>query len=165
MARKKVKIGTYVRESILEGESLHAVGTVHPVVLASPGIFLGFVFICVAWLVGALSMAPIFVGLCGAVVFLSSLPFIKTWIYLNTTEAAITSQRVLVKTGWISRQTDEISIAKVEAVLVNQGIFGRLVNVGDVTVKGTGGNVLKIYGIIKPMEFRTVLQQVAMAGH
>jgi hypothetical protein len=49
-------------------------------------------------------------------------------------------------------------------VLVNQGIFARLVNVGDVTVKGTGGNVLMIYGITNPMEFRTVLQQVAMSG-
>ena len=54
-----------------------------------------------------------------------------------TSEFAVTSDRVVVKTGLLSRNTIEIQLSKVESVQVTQDIFGRLLNYGTVTVAGT----------------------------
>ena len=40
--------------------------------------------------------------------------------------------------GFIKRRTFEMSLDKVESVDVNQSILGRLLNYGDVTIRGVG---------------------------
>lgn len=82
---------------------------------------------------------------------------IFAWLDRLTTEMAVTDRRVIFKVGWISRRTVELRLQQVEAVLVNQGIFGRLFGYGDMTVVGTGGTKETFSAVIEPLYFRNVV--------
>lgn len=74
-----------------------------------------------------------------------------------TTELVLTDRRIITKRGLISRDTMEMNLSKVESVHVNQGLLGRLLNFGDVTVVGTGSSPEPLRGIADPLELRRAL--------
>jgi len=78
----------------------------------------------------------------------------KAWFHRWTTETDVTNMRVVHKTGFIKRRTFEMSLDKVESVDVNQSILGRLLNYGDVTVRGVGEGIETIDTIAAPLAFR-----------
>lgn len=71
-----------------------------------------------------------------------------------STELALTNKRIISKFGFISRNTVEIRLEKVEGIVVNQGVFGRIFNFGNVVIKGTGGSNAPIPRIADPLTFR-----------
>jgi uncharacterized membrane protein YdbT with pleckstrin-like domain len=79
---------------------------------------------------------------------------LRAWFHRSTTETDVTNMRVVHKSGFINRKTFEISLDKVESVDVNQSILGRLLNYGDVTIRGVGEGVETIKTIASPLEFR-----------
>lgn len=79
---------------------------------------------------------------------------VKAWFHRWTTETDVTNLRVVHKTGFITRNTFEMSLDKIESVDVDQSILGRLLNYGDVTVRGVGEGAQKIETIASPLEFR-----------
>jgi uncharacterized membrane protein YdbT with pleckstrin-like domain len=78
----------------------------------------------------------------------------KAWFHVWTTETDVTNLRVVHKTGFIKRRTFEMSLDKVESVDVNQSILGRVLNYGDVTVRGVGEGQETIKTIASPLDFR-----------
>jgi uncharacterized membrane protein YdbT with pleckstrin-like domain len=78
----------------------------------------------------------------------------KAWFHVWTTETDVTNLRVVHKTGFIKRRTFEMSLDKVESVDVNQSILGRIMNYGDVTVRGVGEGQETIKTIASPLDFR-----------
>ena len=78
----------------------------------------------------------------------------EAWFHRWTTETDVTNMRVVHKTGFIKRRTFEMSLDKVESVDVNQSILGRLLNYGNVTVRGVGEGAETITTIASPLEFR-----------
>jgi uncharacterized membrane protein YdbT with pleckstrin-like domain len=91
---------------------------------------------------------------------LSILSFINALIIKNTTELAITSKRVIAKTGLISRRTTELNHSKVESFKVNQSIFGRIFNCGTIVINGTGGGKTRINNIDDPLNFRRQAMEI-----
>lgn len=81
-----------------------------------------------------------------------------------TTELVLTDRRIITKRGLISRDTVEMNLAKVESVRVNQGLLGRVLNYGDVTVIGTGASLEPLRGIANPLELRKQLGAVTQEG-
>jgi uncharacterized membrane protein YdbT with pleckstrin-like domain len=79
---------------------------------------------------------------------------LRAWFHRWTTETDVTNMRVVHKTGFIKRRTFEMSHDKVESVDVNQSILGRILNYGDVTVRGVGEGAETIDTIASPLEFR-----------
>jgi uncharacterized membrane protein YdbT with pleckstrin-like domain len=79
---------------------------------------------------------------------------LKAWFHRWTTETDVTNLRVVHKTGFIKRRTFEMSLDKVESVDVDQSILGRLLNYGDVTVRGVGEGAETIQTIASPLDFR-----------
>ena len=119
----------------------------------------------VAWIVAVvlffLSRATVnesIVLLClsaSAVVVIAALYWtFKAWFHRWTTETDVTNLRVVHKTGFIKRRTFEMSLDKVESVDVNQSILGRLLNYGNVTVRGVGEGAETITTIASPLDFR-----------
>ena len=82
--------------------------------------------------------------------------FLRWW----TTELAITDRKVIAKYGFISRQTIEILLPKIESVRVHQGIFGRIFNYGTVIISGTGASQAPIKGISDPLIFRRQFMEI-----
>ena len=79
---------------------------------------------------------------------------VKAWFHRWTTETDVTNLRVVHKTGFIKRRTFEMSLDKVESVDVDQSILGRLLNYGNVTVRGVGEGAETIQTIAAPLDFR-----------
>jgi uncharacterized membrane protein YdbT with pleckstrin-like domain len=78
-----------------------------------------------------------------------------------TTELVLTDRRIIAKRGFIRRDTVEMNLAKVESLHVNQGLLGRLLDFGDVTVVGTGSSLEPLRGISEPLELRRKLGEIA----
>ena len=80
---------------------------------------------------------------------------VRAWFHRWTTETDVTNLRVVHKTGFIKRRTFEMALDKVESVDVNQTILGRILNYGDVTIRGVGDGIEKIKTIASPLAFRS----------
>ena len=79
---------------------------------------------------------------------------VAAWVRVHSTELAITNRRVIAKFGFIKRDTVEINLEKVEALRVEQGFWGRILNFGTILMVGTGGSVEPIPNIADPLVFR-----------
>ena len=79
---------------------------------------------------------------------------IAAWIRVRSTEIAITNRRVIAKFGFVKRDTVEINLDKVEALRVEQGFLGRMLNFGTVFISGAGTSVAPIQDIADPLVFR-----------
>ncbi|APW45364.1 PH domain-containing protein [Rhodoferax antarcticus] len=107
------------------------------------------------------SLVPlIFFGFIGLAFFgLGLILWIIAFVRYKTTEMAFTNKRVIAKFGFISRQTIELNITKVESIQVNQGILGRIFNFGTLIVSGAGNPQAPIPGISDPMAFRRAFME------
>jgi len=83
---------------------------------------------------------------------------IPALIRLLTTEYAVTSKRVILKTGFISRNTEELLLKKAETVEIKQGILGRILGYGDVKVTGTGVSFVLFKTVQNPMAAKRLIE-------
>ncbi len=98
------------------------------------------------------------VAVIGIIIFL--------WIMVRiwTTEIAVTTNRLIVKRGWISRSTEELSVRSIEEVNLVQGFFGRILNYGRVHVGGSGEGHIITPLIAHPTGFRKALADMRVRG-
>ena len=88
-----------------------------------------------------------------AIVALAAL--LQAWFKQATTEIAVTDRRIIYKTGFISLDSNEMQMDKVQSVEVKQTVMGRLLNYGDVRILGAGQqNMEQLKNIESPIEFR-----------
>jgi uncharacterized membrane protein YdbT with pleckstrin-like domain len=80
--------------------------------------------------------------------------WIPAFLVRTTTELAVTSRRIIYKTGLVRRHTVEISLDKVESVNVDQTVLGRALGYGSVTIHGTGSRLEPLRDITDPITFR-----------
>lgn len=116
------------------------------------------------WLLWARAWAMlVFLG----IIIVGIVLFIRDVIILSTTEVAITNYRLINKTGFLARHARELQLTSIEAVNVDQGVWGRLLGFGRVTVHGTGDDIWMTPTIADPLGFRreleTALSQVNRA--
>jgi len=90
----------------------------------------------------------------GLVIFLYMM--IKKW----TTERVLSDIRFIQKTGWIARHTEEIRIDRMEEVNLDQSLFGRILDYGDVHIAGVGTGEIKLKMIDSPIEFQKKLNDL-----
>jgi uncharacterized membrane protein YdbT with pleckstrin-like domain len=86
------------------------------------------------------------------------------YVEVMTSEFAVTTSRLILKVGLISRYTTELLLAKVESIGVQQGLIGRLLNYGDLTVTGTGGAREVFRRVRDPIGFRNHVQQASLGA-
>jgi uncharacterized membrane protein YdbT with pleckstrin-like domain len=152
----------YVDKNLLPGETVIYRAHLHPIIFALPaflaivGVLLVAVALTSTTLV-ALAVAGVLVVVAAVIVAL------PRYIRLKSSEFAITEKRVLVKTGVVRRHTLELLLSKVETIGVEQGVLGRMLNYGTITVVGTGGTKEPFTGISHPLEFRRQVQSHATA--
>jgi len=77
------------------------------------------------------------------------------WIRRLSTELAVTNRRVIHKTGFFSRSTQEMNREKVESVDVQQSLGGRMFGYGTVLVRGVGSTWEPFANIADPLTFRS----------
>ena len=151
----------YVERHLLAGERvvyktrLHWVLFVKPALVVLAGMILMVLLRQVQdppwlWIFGA---AVVLIGLVWAFVH---------YVEVMTSEFAVTTSRLILKVGLISRYTTELLLAKVESIGVQQGLIGRVLNYGDLTVTGTGGAREIFRRVRDPIGFRNHVQQASL---
>ena len=140
----------YVDASLGPDERVVYRGGVSWVVYLAPVIMMGF---GAAWALSGGGVPGLILVLAGV------LAGAGAFIRQATSEFAVTTARVVAKTGLITRSTIEIALSKVESVEVKQDILGRLLNYGSITVSGTGGTHEPFTMIDDPIGFRRAVQQ------
>ena len=102
------------------------------------------------------------------VFFFLIVPLIIAWVRRSSTELAITNKRVIAKFGFVTRDTIEINLQKIETVQVHQGVMERLLNYGTIMIAGGGTPQEPIPGVADPMAFRKAFleaQEAARKNH
>lgn len=78
---------------------------------------------------------------------------------LRATEYIVTIRRVYSKYGLVSRKTVEAKLEWITYVIVKQGFFARLFNVGDVILATPSGPIMSVVfkGVSDPMYVRSLV--------
>ena len=148
-------MGAYVSSHLDPDESVVYEARIHWIIYLGPMILVGagIVFAIPGSAFPGLNyagLALLGVGLIG---------LLASWVRQVTSEFAVTSRRVIVKTGFLSRRTIELNMSKVESIQVDQDIIGRILNYGTITVIGTGGTKEPFAMIEDPLAFRHAVQR------
>jgi hypothetical protein len=85
--------------------------------------------------------------------------FVQKMVIKATTEICLTSERLVLKRGLISRFVEEISVDRIEGVDVFQGILGRMLGFGRVSARGMGVGEVNLPLIEEPVEFRKAIDR------
>jgi uncharacterized membrane protein YdbT with pleckstrin-like domain len=88
-----------------------------------------------------------------------SLILINHLIVLWTTELVVTSYRFVYKTGLLARNTQEVSLNKIEEITLQQSVWGRLFGYGKLILRGTGVGVITLPNIDNPIEVRRIIEK------
>jgi uncharacterized membrane protein YdbT with pleckstrin-like domain len=151
---------SYLDDHLLNGERIVYRARLHwtiftiPIVVVLLGAALGVVLSIYEpeyWYLGAV--------LAGVGLLLAIGPLIN----YTSSDFAVTNKRVLSKTGFIERESDETLLSKVEAVSVDQGVLGRVLGFGTVTITGSGGTEDSFPRIAQPLELRRQIQNQVVA--
>lgn len=125
----------YVEKSLASGEEIRARARFH------------WTYHLFAW-ASLLILGVIIVGV---------IIFARMMIWMKTTEIAVTDRRLVIKRGWLSRSTEELSLNSVEEVNVRQGFWGRILGFGKLMISGTGAGDVNTPNIADPVGFRTAI--------
>jgi len=143
---------SYIEKNLMNGESILYQTKLHWI------IFLWSII----WFIVAITL---FIGggdaatAGGLFIFIAIGTGIISFINFKTSEFGVTNKRVIVKVGFIRRNSLEVLLNKIEGIQVNQGILGRILGFGSITVSGTGGTRDPFHKIDAPLEFRKKVQE------
>ena len=85
--------------------------------------------------------------------------FMHMMIVKATTEIAVTNERVIYKKGMIARHVGELGVDRIEGASVSQGLWGRILGYGRVTIRGMGVGEVILPQIENPIVFRQAVQE------
>jgi membrane protein YdbS with pleckstrin-like domain len=128
---------SYIEESLSRGEVVHRVFPLHWVVWFNVAMHFVLALVTIGlWLIPAL------------------------WIWLGwkKTEQGVTNKRVIHKHGVIGRVTNEMRLAAIEAIHIQQGVMGRLLGFGSVTVTGRGEGDVTLKWVADPLQVKKEIE-------
>ncbi len=146
----------YIQQVLQPGERLIHTATLHWILYA-PGVLLLLLALALAiWATSlsshgaktAIDWFAVLVAIAGAVWAGWA------WIQRFSTEIDVTDRRVVYKRGLIRRHTVETNMDKVASVDVDQSLFGRILDYGDVTVVGAGMSIETVSMVQSPLKLR-----------
>jgi uncharacterized membrane protein YdbT with pleckstrin-like domain len=148
----------YYTKVLQPDETVKFVGRLHWIIYWK-AIVLGMLSACVAvlWLNQPESQRPALTILLAVLLGLAVIFFVLRWFHRVGTEIVVTDKRIIHKTGWIARNTEEMNVTKVETVDVFQGIAGRILGYGNVRIIGTGATWEPLRQIGSPLELRNAI--------
>ncbi len=90
---------------------------------------------------------------------------IYEYLRVRCTELGVTNKRVIFKTGIISRQTEEMKLASIETVEIDQGVLGRILGYGNIHVSGRGVSDVVLRNVKDPMAVKRAIESISHPAH
>jgi uncharacterized membrane protein YdbT with pleckstrin-like domain len=148
---------SYVTSVLQPGETVLHTASLHWV-LYLRGLML-WVLALIVYIYGMkLALNSIAVDVVTGALLIAGLFLVATaWFHQWITEIAVTNRRVIYKTGLISRRTSEMNMDKVESVVVDQTIMGRLLDYGSIDIRGTGEGLETLRKVASPLALRNAI--------
>ena len=154
----------YVDHNLITGETVTYRGRLHWILFVKPCLVSLIILTVVSLALYALNLnqmisteAVVLASLAGLV--LAAIPIFLAFITWKSAEFSVTNKRVVLKVGFIQRETAEMFLNKIESVGVDQSIFGRVLGYGDIVFRGTGGSLEPFQRVSEPLEFRRQIQE------
>jgi uncharacterized membrane protein YdbT with pleckstrin-like domain len=124
------------------GEEVLARTRLHPVIFAEAATFATFVLGTAALIIARNELAPDTVRLLWLVAaVLGALAFVSPYLRWRISEFTVTTRRVIVKSGLLSRHALELPLPKVETIAVDKTLCGRWLGYGTLRLVGKGDTV------------------------
>ena len=130
---------SYIEESLSKGENVYRVFEHH-------------------WIVKLFLIIHIL--LCLTIIWIPVAIFY--WLSWKFTEQGVTNKRAIYKHGIIARKTAEMRLAAIESIVIKQGIWGRILGYGTITISGRGSGDVVIKWMTDPMR---VKRDIESADH
>ena len=152
-------MGRYIDQILQPGEKVLYSTNAHWIFFwpAIAGWILAAVLLGLSGMVSAGPSAMLCLSLAAISAIFALYKTVTAWFHRWTTETDVTNLRVVHKTGFITRQTFEMSLDKIESVDVDQSIAGRIFDYGNVTVRGVGEGKETLATIASPLAFRNTI--------
>lgn len=81
------------------------------------------------------------------------------WVTYRFSSLTIKKKQVILRTGFLVRQTVDISVERIESIDIRQTVFGSLFHYGSLVITGTGGTRQLINYLSKPLTCRRYIEQ------
>ena len=143
----------YVERILQPGEQVRHISSIHWIVYW-PGVAVALLAVVAYWFSETRYLTGFWRYTGYALALVAVILLVQQWFQWWITEIAVTNRRVIYKTGFVRRQTNEMNMDKVESVKINQTILGRILDYGDVTILGTGEGFETLRTIANPIELR-----------
>jgi uncharacterized membrane protein YdbT with pleckstrin-like domain len=146
-------MGRYVEANLLPGEDIVHAAQVSNIIYL-PYVLLMLFLIGMGFLASEMNLVfwglTLLVGLGGLVI---------CGIRKISTEVAVTNKRLILKTGFIRRETVEQFLEKIDSISVEQSITDRIVNAGTIIIRGSGQSFSPVSSIDEPLVFRKIVNE------
>ena len=146
---------SYLDDHLLAGEHIIYRARLHWIIFATSLVVIAL-GIVLAIVLGVYASDYWYAG--AALAGIGLLTAIGPAVRYASSEFAVTDKRVVAKLGFIERESLETLLSKIEAIGVDQGIVGRMLGFGTITITGTGGTEESFPRIADPLEFRRQIQ-------
>jgi uncharacterized membrane protein YdbT with pleckstrin-like domain len=146
----------YIERVLQPGENLVHASKIHWVIYV-PGVVMMLTAIVLFFVMLGHPDQPVWLVLFAICLAVGFFQLFMAWFKRWTTEIDVTDRRIVYKRGFIWRHTIEMNMDKVESVDVDQSILGRLLDYGNIVVRGTGEGWEPLYKIEGPLELRNAV--------
>lgn len=126
---------------------LHWVIFFWPVILLCSGVFLGFKFEQLKEVSFFFMVFAIIWGL-------------MVWITYQYCSLTIKKTQVILRTGFLVRNTMDIPLSKIESIDIRRTLLGSLLHYGSLVITGTGGTRQVVNYLNRPLTCRRYIEQL-----
>ncbi len=90
--------------------------------------------------------------------------WLREMVRLNTTDFVVTNRRIVLKSGIINVDVDEMNLSSIEGSHIDQSILGRIFGYGRLTVRGRGDTHIRFPTMAHAAQFRAAAEGARMEG-
>ena len=115
----------------------------------------------------ALGLATLFFGTAfglGFFAFMAIVDWVLVALYVTNSEYFVSNRRVFVKYGIIGRTSNDLKIEWISGTIVHQGLFGRVLNFGDLEFTGAGVSKVRLHGVSDVLMVKGIVEDTIQSN-
>lgn len=85
---------------------------------------------------------------------------LMVWLTYQFSSLTIKKTQVILRTGFLVRNTMDIPLSKIESIDIRRSLLGSLLHYGSLVITGTGGSRQVVNYLDKPLTCRRYIEQL-----